>query len=78
MVAVIGYLPVRAETDEAGPAAASATIGHHHQAALSVTCCHSPARRGTTRCAGKRSKSPIIYWHVLSNSSIEKRADYLL
>jgi hypothetical protein len=26
VVAVIGYLPVRAETDEAGPAAASATI----------------------------------------------------
>ena len=22
--------------------------------------------------------SSIIYWHVLSNSSIEKRADYLL
>src|SRR6266436_1632574 len=42
VVAVIGYLPVRAETDEAGPAAASATISHHHQAALSVTCCHSP------------------------------------
>ena len=46
VVAVIGYLPVRAETDDAGPAAASATISHHHQVALSVTCCHTSAKQG--------------------------------
>jgi hypothetical protein len=52
VAAVIGYLLVRAETNEAGPAAASATIRYHHQAALYVTCCHSLAKRGATLYAG--------------------------
>jgi hypothetical protein len=49
VVAVIGCLPVRAETDEAGPAAASATITF----TTIKPACLSPALR-STKCGAKR------------------------
>ena len=71
VVAVIGYLPVRAETDEAGPAAASATITYHHQAALSVTCCYS-LRSAEPRAAPRNAPNRRIGLSVDGKSDADK------
>src|SRR5215472_92101 len=51
VVAVIGYLPVRAETDEAGPAEASATIRSSPSSRLARYLLSLSAKRGAMHCA---------------------------
>ena len=63
-----GYLPVLAENDEAGPAAASATITHHHQAAQSVTGCHSSRITVPTGRTGKRLPAEYFACRSLNGS----------
>jgi hypothetical protein len=59
VMAVIGYLPVRAETGKARAAAASLTKGHHAQALLRVTLCHKAQKGGGATCsAGECSRTP--------------------
>jgi len=58
-VAVIGYLPVLAETVEAGPAGLS-NNWVPPSSALLVTCCHGPQCAKLSTSPEKRSKSPTL------------------
>src|SRR5689334_16461122 len=83
-VAVIGYLPVLAETGKAGPAAASATISSPQSSRPVRHLLPRSAKRGAKRCAGKRSKSPTLgdliamsaAWVVANRLSIRVSADH--
>jgi hypothetical protein len=58
VVAVIGYLPVLAETDEAGPAGLS--NDQVPSSALFVTCCHDP-RSAKLSTAPRNAPDRVIY-----------------